>query len=229
MKNTIITIDGHSGCGKSTLAKSLAKELKFLYIDTGAMYRAISLFFLRSNLISNDGKLKNGYQHSMKDIKIDFSDPSSNGKSFVRLNTEVVEEEIRGIDISNLVSQVSKNRAVRMKMVSIQKSYGAENNLVMDGRDIGSVVFPNADLKFWLTASVEKRAYRRWLEYKQKGQNILIENVVENINFRDKNDENRKESPLVKPLNSIEIDSTHINAKETFLLTLDIIKNHLKY
>ena len=229
MKNTIITIDGHSGCGKSTLAKSLAKELKFLYIDTGAMYRAISLFFLRSNLISDDGKLKNGYQHSMKDIKIDFSDPSSNGKSFVRLNTEVVEEEIRGIDISNLVSQVSKNRAVRMKMVSIQKSYGAENNLVMDGRDIGSVVFPNADLKFWLTASVEKRAYRRWLEYKQKGQNILIENVVENINFRDKNDENRKESPLVKPLNSIEIDSTHINAKETFLLTLDIIKKHLKY
>ena len=229
MKNTIITIDGHSGCGKSTLAKSLAKELKFLYIDTGAMYRAISLFFLRSNLISNDGKLKNGYQHSMKDIKIDFSNPSSNGKSFVRLNTEVVEEEIRGIDISNLVSQVSKNRAVRMKMVSIQKSYGAENNLVMDGRDIGSVVFPNADLKFWLTASVEKRAYRRWLEYKQKGQNILIENVVENINFRDKNDENRKESPLVKPLNSIEIDSTHINAKETFLLTLDIIKKHLKY
>jgi cytidylate kinase len=90
-------------------------------------------------------------------------------------------------------------------------------------------VFPNADLKFWLTASVEKRAYRRWLEYKQKGQNILIENVVENINFRDKNDENRKESPLVKPLNSIEIDSTHINAKETFLLTLDIIKKHLKY
>ena len=229
MKNTIITIDGHSGCGKSTLAKSLAKELKFLYIDTGAMYRAISLFFLRSNLISDDGKLKNGYQHSMKDIKIDFSNPSSNGKSFVRLNTEVVEEEIRGIDISNLVSQVSKNRAVRMKMVSIQKSYGAENNLVMDGRDIGSVVFPNADLKFWLTASVEKRAYRRWLEYKQKGQNILIENVVENINFRDKNDENRKESPLVKPLNSIEIDSTHINAKETFLLTLDIIKKHLKY
>jgi CMP/dCMP kinase len=229
MKNTIITIDGHSGCGKSTLAKSLAKELKFLYIDTGAMYRAISLFFLRSNLISDDGKLKNGYQHSMKDIKIDFSNPSSNGKSFVRLNTEVVEEEIRGIDISNLVSQVSKNRAVRMKMVSIQKSYGAENNLVMDGRDIGSVVFPNADLKFWLTASVEKRAYRRWLEYKQKGQNILIENVVENINFRDKNDENRKESPLVKPLNSIEIDSTHINVKETFLLTLDIIKKHLKY
>ena len=229
MKNTIITIDGHSGCGKSTLAKSLAKELKFLYIDTGAMYRAISLFFLRSNLISDDGKLKNGYQHSMKDIKIDFSNPSSNGKSFVRLNTEEVEEEIRGIDISNLVSQVSKNRAVRMKMVSIQKSYGAENNLVMDGRDIGSVVFPNADLKFWLTASVEKRAYRRWLEYKQKGQNILIENVVENINFRDKNDENRKESPLVKPLNSIEIDSTRINAKETFLLTLDIIKKHLKY
>jgi cytidylate kinase len=229
MKNTIITIDGHSGCGKSTLAKSLAEELKFLYIDTGAMYRAISLFFLRSDLIFKEGELKEGYKERMNDAKIDFSIPSSKGKSFVRLNSEIVEEEIRGIQISNLVSQVSKNKAVREKMVSIQKSYGKENNLIMDGRDIGSIVFPNANLKFWLTASVEIRAYRRWLEFKQKGQNIAIEKVIENINYRDKNDENREESPLVKPKNSIEIDSTNINAKETFQYALDIIKKHLKY
>jgi len=227
MKNTIITIDGHSGCGKSTLAKSLAVKLKYLYIDTGAMYRAISLFFLRSNLIKN-GELKDGCLDSMKDVKIDFSIPNSNGKSFVRLNSEIVEEDIRGIEISNLVSQVSKNRFVREKMVSIQKSYGRENNLVMDGRDIGSVVFPNADLKFWLTASVETRAYRRWLEFKDKGQDILIEKVIENINFRDENDKSRKESPLIKPINSIEIDSTNISAQETFLQALKIIKKKLK-
>ncbi len=230
MKNTIITIDGHSGCGKSTLAKSLAEELKFLYIDTGAMYRAISLFFLRSDLIFiKEGELKEGYKERMNDVKIDFSSPNSNGKSFVRLNAEIVEDEIRGIQISNLVSQVSKYRAVREKMVSIQKSYGKENNIVMDGRDIGSIVFPNADLKFWLTASVEIRAYRRWLEFKEKGQNILIEKVIENILYRDKNDETREESPLVKPVNSIEIDSTKINAQETFQYALEIIKKHLKY
>ena len=229
MKKTIITIDGHSGCGKSTLAKSLAKELKFLYVDTGAMYRAISLFFLRSNLIFKKGELKKGFQQKINDVKIDFSTPDSKGKSFVRLNSEIVEEEIRGIQISNLVSQVSKNKAVREKMVSIQKSYGKENNIVMDGRDIGSIVFPNADLKFWLTASVEIRAKRRWLEFKEKGKKIAIEKVIENIQYRDENDENREESPLVRPKNSIEINNSNINAKETFQYALDIIKKHLRY
>ncbi|RPG80599.1 MAG: (d)CMP kinase [Crocinitomicaceae bacterium TMED135] len=229
MKNTIITIDGHSGCGKSTLAKSLAEELKFLYIDSGAMYRAISLFFLRSDLILEKGELKEGFQEIMNDVKIDFSIPNSKGKSFVMLNSEIIEEEIRGIQISNLVSQVSKNRFVREKMVSIQKSYGKENNLVMDGRDIGSIVFPMADIKFWLTASVEIRAYRRWLEFQKKGHNISIEQVIENINYRDINDENRVESPLVKPDNSIEIDSTNLNVQETYQFALDIIKKHLKY
>ena len=229
MKKTIITIDGHSGCGTSTLAKSLANELKFLYVDTGAMYRAISLFFLRSNLIFKKGELKKGFQQKINDVKIDFSTPDSKGKSFVRLNSEIVEEEIRGIQISNLVSQVSKNKAVREKMVSIQKSYAKENNIVMDGRDIGSIVFPNADLKFWLTASVEIRAKRRWLEFKEKGQKIAIEKVIENIQYRDEIDENREESPLVRPKNSIEINNSNINAKETFQYALDIIKKHLRY
>ena len=124
------------------------------------MYRAISLF-LRSDLIFKKGELKEGFQEKMNDVKIDFSKPNSKGKSFVRLNSEIVEDEIRGIQISNLVSQVSKNKAVREKMVSIQKSYGKENNLIMDGRDIGSIVFPNADLKFWLTASVENKSLQK--------------------------------------------------------------------
>ena len=229
MKKTIITIDGHSGCGKSTLAKSLARELKFLYVDTGAMYRAITLFFLRSDLIFKKNDLKEGFKNKMNDVKIDFSTPNSKGKSFVRLNSEIVEEEIRGIQISNLVSQVSKNKAVREKMVSIQKSYGKENNIVMDGRDIGSIVFPNADLKFWLTASLKIRAERRWLEFKEKGQNIAIEKVIENIQYRDINDENREESPLVRPNNSIEIDNSNISAKDTFQYALNIIKKHLRH
>lgn len=228
MKKIIITIDGHSGCGKSTLAKSLARKLNFLYIDSGAMYRAISLFFERSNFILADGALKNGFLELMTNAHIDFSKPNENGVSYVRLNNEIVEEEIRKVKISNLVSEVSKNPYVRKRMVALQQSYGLENNVIMDGRDIGSVVFPDADLKFWLTASVEKRAYRRWLEYQNNGESILLEKVIENLKFRDENDEMRKESPLVIPLNSIKIDNSDLDIYQTYVHTLNHIKQHLK-
>ena len=228
MKKTIITLDGHSGCGKSTLAKLLAKELNFLYIDTGAMYRAISLFFLESNQILKNGKLNSDFKNTLDSVNIDFSKPNKNGESWVRLNGEIVEDKIRNIEISNLVSEISKNALVRNKMVLIQQSYSAISNLIMDGRDIGSVVFPNADIKFWVTASAEKRAYRRWLEYKLKGKNISIEQVTKNINFRDENDQNRKISPLIKPLNSIIIDSTDMNIEQTFNFALTHIQNYLK-
>ena len=228
MKKTIITLDGHSGCGKSTLAKLLAKELNFLYIDTGAMYRAISLFFLETNQILKNGKLNSDFKNILDSVNIDFSKPNKNGESWVRLNGEIVEDKIRNIEISNLVSEISKNALVRNKMVLIQQSYSAISNLIMDGRDIGSVVFPNADIKFWVTASAEKRAYRRWLEYKQKGKNISIKEVTQNINLRDENDQNRKVSPLIKPLNSIIIDSSEMDIKQTFNFALIHIQNYLK-
>ena len=228
MKKTIITLDGHSGCGKSTLAKLLAKELNFLYIDSGAMYRAISLFFLESNQILKNGKLNSDFKKTLDSVNIDFSKPNEKGESWVRLNGEIVEDKIRNIEISNLVSEISKNAFVRKKMVLIQQSYSTISNLVMDGRDIGSVVFPNADIKFWVTASAEKRAYRRWLEYKQKGKNISIKEVTQNINFRDENDQNRKVSPLIKPLNSIIIDSSDMDIKQTFNFALIHIQNYLK-
>ena len=228
MKKTVITLDGHSGCGKSTLAKLLAKELNFLYIDTGAMYRAISLFFLETNQILKNGKLNSDFKNILDSVNIDFSKPNKNGESWVRLNGEIVEDKIRNIEISNLVSEISKNALVRNKMVLIQQSYSAISNLIMDGRDIGSVVFPNADIKFWVTASAEKRAFRRWLEYKLKGKNISIEQVTKNINFRDENDQNRKISPLIKPLNSIIIDSTDMNIEQTFNYAFTYIQNYLK-
>ena len=228
MKKTIITLDGHSGCGKSTLAKLLAKELNFLYIDSGAMYRAISLFFLESNQILKNGKLNSDFKKTLDSVNIDFSKPNEKGESWVRLNGEIVEDKIRNIEISNLVSEISKNAFVRKKMVLIQQSYSTISNLVMDGRDIGSVVFPNADIKFWVTASAEKRAYRRWLEYKQKGKNISIKEVTQNINLRDENDQNRKVSPLIKPLNSIIIDSSEMDIKQTFNFALIHIQNYLK-
>ena len=228
MKKTVITLDGHSGCGKSTLAKLIAKELNFLYIDTGAMYRAISLFFLESNQILKNGKLSSDFKKTLDSVNIDFSKPNEKGESWVRLNGEIVEDKIRNIEISNLVSEISKNAFIRKKMVLIQQSYSAISNLIMDGRDIGSVVFPDADIKFWVTASAEKRAYRRWLEYKQKGKNVSIQEVTQNINFRDENDQNRKVSPLIKPLNSIIIDSTDMNIEQTFNFALTHIQNYLK-
>ena len=227
MNKTIITLDGHSGCGKSTLAKLLAKELNFLYIDTGAMYRAISLFLLESNQVLKNGKLSSDFKNTLDLVNIDFSNPNEEGESWVRLNGKIVEDKIRNIEISNLVSEISKNALIRKKMVLIQQSYSDVSDLIMDGRDIGSVVFPNADIKFWLTASSEKRAYRRWLEYNQKGENISIHEVAQNINFRDENDQNRKVSPLIKPLNSIIIDNTDMNIEETFNFALVHIQNYL--
>ena len=227
MKKTIITLDGHSGCGKSTLAKLLAKELNFLYIDTGAMYRAISLFLLESNQVLKNGKLTSDFKNTLDLVNIDFSNPNEEGESWVRLNGKIVEDKIRNIEISNLVSEISKNALIRKKMVLIQQSYSDVSDLIMDGRDIGSVVFPNADIKFWVTASSEKRAYRRWLEYNQKGENISIHEVAQNINFRDENDQNRKVSPLIKPLNSIIIDSTDMNIEETFNFALIHIQKYL--
>jgi cytidylate kinase len=220
MKKIIISLDGHSGCGKSTLAKLIAEHLKFTYIDSGAMYRAMTLYLRENKLINRKNELKSDFSNYLNDIKIDFSKVDIDGKTWVRLNDEIVESEIRSISISNLVSVVSQSPVIRNKLISLQQSYGLKENVVMDGRDIGTVVFPNAQLKFWLTASADKRANRRFLEYQLNGDDIAFEKVRENIINRDKLDENRNISPLIKPYDSIEIDNSDLTIDETFQTAL---------
>ena len=227
MKNYIISIDGHSGCGKSTLAKKLALELRYTYVDTGAMYRAVALFALQNSLIDEKGKLIADAINEVEKLVIDFTEPNEQGESYIQLNGLVVEKEIRSIEVSDRVSEVSKHEYIRRKLVLIQQKFGKEQNIVMDGRDIGTVVFPNADIKFWIKASAQKRAERRWEEYKSKGEYIEFQKVLENIISRDKQDSNREVSPLKKPKGAIEIDTSNINIEQTCDLALSYVKKLL--
>ena len=227
MKNYIISIDGHSGCGKSTLAKKLALELRYTYVDTGAMYRAVALFALQNGLIDEKGKLKADAINEVEKLVIDFTEPNEQGESYIQLNGLVVEKEIRSIEVSDRVSEVSKHEFIRRKLVLIQQKFGKEQNIVMDGRDIGTVVFPNADIKFWIKASAQKRAERRWEEYKSKGEYVEFQKVLDNIISRDKQDSNREASPLKKPKGAIEIDTSNINIEQTCDLALSYVKRLL--
>ena len=227
MKNYIISIDGHSGCGKSTLAKKLAFELRYTYVDTGAMYRAVALFALQNGLIDEKGKLKADAINEVEKLVIDFTEPNEQGESYIQLNGLVVEKEIRSIEVSDRVSEVSKHEFIRRKLVLIQQKFGKEQNIVMDGRDIGTVVFPNADIKFWIKASAQKRAERRWEEYKSKGEYVEFQKVLDNIISRDKQDSNREVSPLKKPKGAIEIDTSNINIEQTCDLALSYVKKLL--
>ena len=227
MKNYIISIDGHSGCGKSTLAKKLALELRYTYVDTGAMYRAVALFALQNGLIDEKGKLKADAINKVEKLVIDFTEPNEQGESYIQLNGLVVEKEIRSIEVSDRVSEVSKHEFIRRKLVLIQQKFGKEQNIVMDGRDIGTVVFPNADIKFWIKASAQKRAQRRWEEYKSKGEYVEFQKVLDNIISRDKQDSSREVSPLKKPKGAIEIDTSNINIEQTCDLALSYVKKLL--
>ena len=227
MKNYIISIDGHSGCGKSTLAKKLALELRYTYVDTGAMYRAVALFALQNGLIDEKGKLKADAINEVEKLVIDFTEPNELWESYIQLNGLVVEKEIRSIEVSDRVSEVSKHEFIRRKLVLIQQKFGKEQNIVMDGRDIGTVVFPNADIKFWIKASAQKRAERRWEEYKSKGEYVEFQKVLDNIISRDKQDSNREVSPLKKPKGAIEIDTSNINIEQTCDLALSYVKKLL--
>ena len=227
MKNYIISIDGHSGCGKSTLAKKLALELRYTYVDTGAMYRAVALFALQNGLIDEKGKLKADAINEVEKLVIDFTEPNEQGESYIQLNGLVVEKEIRSIEVSDRVSEVSKHEFIRRKLVLIQQKFGKEQNIVMDGRDIGTVVFPNADIKFWIKASAQKRAERRWEEYKSKGEYVEFQKVLDNIISRDKQDSSREVSPLKKPKGAIEIDTSNINIEQTCVLALSYVKKLL--
>ncbi|SEL87366.1 (d)CMP kinase [Parapedobacter koreensis] len=214
--NKVIAIDGYSSCGKSTLAKALAKKLHYLYIDSGAMYRAVTLYFIRNVVpIADQAKIAD----ALSAIHIDFHTDA--GQTRILLNEEDVSEEIRQMYISDYVSEVSAIRAVRLAMVDQQQRMGSNQNIVMDGRDIGTTVFPDADLKIFMTADPKVRAERRYLELKNKGEDITLEEVFENLAHRDYIDTTREESPLVRADDAIILDNTNLNEEEQLQFVLD--------
>ena len=214
----IIAIDGYSACGKSTLAKALGKVLHFAYIDTGAMYRAVTLYFLRHSVDLNDAKQ---VQNALAHIEIHFERKKSGNHIF--LNGEDIEAEIRKMYVSDYVSQVAAISEVRRQMVRLQQAMGQRRSLIMDGRDIGTVVFPNADLKIFLTADPITRTQRRMDELKSKGQLIDFEAVKHNLQERDRIDSTRLDSPLKQAEDAILIDNTHFTPEEQLQKVLELV------
>lgn len=219
----IIAIDGYSSCGKSTFARLIAKELRYIFIDSGAMYRAVTLFCMRRNYISISGLNISGILTELKDIHIDFVFNPEINEYETLLNSENVEKEIRNMDVTAYVSRISQIPEVRARMVEMQRHIGASKGIVMDGRDIGTVVFPDADIKIFMTASVDIRAKRRHLELKNKGINIDFEEIKRTIIARDIADENRDISPLRKANDAIVLDNTRMTIDEQMIWINEII------
>lgn len=223
MKKISIAIDGYSSCGKSTLAKQLAKQLGYIYVDTGAMYRAVTLFAMQNNFI-NDGEVNTEHLvESLPEISIHFELNEEN-HPVTHLNKKNVEAEIRTMEVSNNVSKVSTIKEVRQKLVYLQQQMGAKGGVVMDGRDIGTVVMPEAELKIFMTADNNVRAKRRWLELKEKGQEETIESVLENLKHRDNIDSTRAESPLTQANDALVLDNTNLSRDEQLKLVLKWVK-----
>lgn len=220
--NTIIAIDGFSSCGKSTIAKDLAKKLNFTYIDSGAMYRAVTLLALRKDLIDGVNISLHNLLQELDQIRLEFRFNSEKDRQEIYLNGENVEDEIRDIEVSDAVSIISKQKDVRKVMVDLQRKMHISSGIVMDGRDIGTVVFPNADLKIYMTASEEIRAQRRYLELKDKNIDVSYEEIRKNIAYRDFIDQNRDESPLRKAEDAYELDNTHLTRQEQLDWILNI-------
>ena len=210
----VIAIDGFSSCGKSTMAKGLAKRIGYIYIDSGAMYRAVTLYCINHNLI--DGNLidENSLKKQMQNIHIEFKINTLSGRPETWLNGKNVEQEIRSMQVSNLVSPVSALKFVRTAMTAQQQALGKTKGIVMDGRDIGTTVFPHAELKIFVTASAETRAKRRLDELKAKGENISYQEVLKNVQERDYIDQNRSESPLKKADDAILLDNSNMTLEE---------------
>ena len=223
MEKITIAIDGFSSTGKSTLAKELAKHLGYVYVDTGAMYRAIALYAMQKEYIGKDFFDKESLIKSLSSIKLMFKFNSDLGFAEMYLNDVNVEKEIRTIEVSNYVSKVAEIPEVRSKLVEQQKSMGKSKGIVMDGRDIGTVVFPDAELKIFMTASPNTRAQRRYDELIQKGDKVSFEEVLKNVQDRDFIDTHREDSPLLKADDAIEIDNSNISKQEQFELVLELI------
>lgn len=225
MKPKIIAIDGHSSTGKSSLARKVAKALGFIHIDTGAMYRAVALFAIENNLISENGNISiNELNNSISQIHISFELNPETEENEVRLNGRNVEKEIRSMEVSNVVSQVAKIPEIRKHLVNLQREIANSKGVVMDGRDIGSVVFTDAPVKIFLTSSAKVRANRRYQELLSKGIKISIQEVEENINKRDLLDTQRSTSPLIKAKDAIEINNDFMDQQGTFQAVMEIIR-----
>lgn len=228
MKKITIAIDGFSSTGKSTLAKQLAKELEYVYVDTGAMYRAVAYFAMQNNFIGTDFFNKETLIQSLPNIQLEFRFNADLGFAEMYLNGENVEKQIRTIEVSNYVSKVAEISEVRAKLVEQQQEMGTNKAIVMDGRDIGTVVFPNAELKIFMTASAETRAQRRFDELQQKGDDVSYEDVLKNVMERDYIDTHREDSPLVIADDAIEIDNSYLNKEEQFAAVLELVNDVVK-
>ena len=220
-KKIIVAIDGLSSCGKSTMARELAQEVGYTYIDTGAMYRAVTLYALRRVLLAPDGQIDTAaLEKQMSDIRITFRVNPATGRSETYLNGEQVEAAIRGMEVSAQVSRIASLPFVRRALVAQQQAMGRQKGLVMDGRDIGTVVFPKAELKIFVTATDEVRAKRRVDELRGKGTEVSMEEVLRNVRERDRLDMERAESPLHRADDAVELDNTHLTIPEQRALLL---------
>lgn len=227
MKKITIAIDGFSSTGKSTIAKQLAKHLNYVYVDTGAMYRAVTLYAIDNNIVSKDSFDKQSIIDNLNNIELKFIFNDKLGFGEIYLNGENVEHRIRTMEISSLVSHIAKIPEVREQLVEQQQQFGKDKGVVMDGRDIGTVVFPDAELKFFMTSSAETRAQRRYDELISLGQDAKFDEVLQNIKERDYLDVNRKDSPLEKAADAIEIDNSHLTREEQFEKVLGFVKQLL--
>ncbi|MBS4065992.1 MAG: (d)CMP kinase [Chitinophagaceae bacterium] len=223
-KKIIIAIDGYSSCGKSTLAKQLARELNYRYIDSGAMYRAITLFFLRNHVDWTD---KKEVAEALQNIDIEFHSNPSTGESEIYLNGENVEYVIRDLVVAEKVSDVAVIKEIRDFAVKQQQAMGKKKGIVMDGRDIGTTVFPDAELKIFMTADNAVRVERRFKEMYAKNPNITIDEVGHNLEMRDYIDSHREVSPLTKAKDAVIIDNTHLTEKEQLLKAIELVKKRL--
>lgn len=228
MKKITIAIDGFSSTGKSTLAKQIAKHLGYVFVDSGAMYRAITYYAMKNNFVSETHLDTEGLIENLSNITLQFQVNDSLGFAEMYLNNENVELAIRTIEVSRLVSKIAAISEVRAKLVEQQQEMGKNKGIVMDGRDIGTVVFPDADLKLFMTASTETKAQRRFEELVEKGQHVTFEEVLQNVQERDYIDTHREDSPLVKAEDAIEIDNSHLSKKEQFELVMELVNEKLE-
>ncbi len=227
-KKITIAIDGFSSTGKSTLAKQLATHLGYVYVDTGAMYRAVAFFAMQNGFINDEFFDKESLIKSLPFIKLQFKFNADLGFAEIYLNKVNVETEIRTIEVSSFVSKVAEVSEVRTKLVEQQKEMGKDKGIVMDGRDIGTVVFPDAELKIFMTASATTRAQRRYNELVAKGDRVTFEEVLKNVEERDYIDTHREDSPLVMAEDAIEIDNSHLTREEQFEAVLSLVNEIAK-
>lgn len=224
MKKITIAIDGHSSTGKSTLAKQLAKALDYIYVDSGAMYRAVTLYALEQGFISDEKFDPNALISNIENVSIEFK-KEGNNPTVLYLNNKEVSSKIRGMEVSNLVSKVAALPQVRQCLVKEQRKMGQNKGIVMDGRDIGTVVFPEAELKIFMTASAQTRTQRRFNELTAKGEQVDFDEVYENITSRDYKDSTRADSPLTQAKDARVLDNTNLTQSQQYKIVMDWIKD----